>query len=229
MSSLNKARTSSVSLNVNRLSLAVIAMARLTLASMAADSGVLPGMTLVRSSRANVYVPLLAVGVSVRTRWRCLDFAGDDAALGWRRPQRLDNAALPGRVRSKRFSDFRPAWIGAEQLRLSRHPHGPTRPTVPAISPCSHVFSPIKSNSDVGDPNDAICHQRVPVVLAGPRHNATAKPERSARGLLRAEGIWRSDHAYWMSRRASLFAMAHGFMRFGSRATSGPRSPLERT
>jgi hypothetical protein len=41
MSWLNKARISSASLNVNRFSLAVIAIARLTFASIAAESGVL--------------------------------------------------------------------------------------------------------------------------------------------------------------------------------------------
>jgi hypothetical protein len=41
MSSLNKALISSASSNVKRLGLAVIATARLTLATMAADSGVL--------------------------------------------------------------------------------------------------------------------------------------------------------------------------------------------
>jgi hypothetical protein len=41
ISSLNKARISSASLNVNRFSVAVIAIARLTFANMAADSGVL--------------------------------------------------------------------------------------------------------------------------------------------------------------------------------------------
>jgi hypothetical protein len=41
MSSLNKDRISSASLNVKRLSVAVIAMARFTFANMAADSGVL--------------------------------------------------------------------------------------------------------------------------------------------------------------------------------------------
>src|SRR5437016_1390019 len=46
MRSLNKARTSSASLNVKRLRLAVIAIARLTFANMAADSGVLQGIYL---------------------------------------------------------------------------------------------------------------------------------------------------------------------------------------
>jgi hypothetical protein len=41
MSWLNKARIWSASSNVKRLSLAVIAIARLTFANMAADSGVL--------------------------------------------------------------------------------------------------------------------------------------------------------------------------------------------
>jgi hypothetical protein len=41
MSSLNKARIWSASLNVKRLSAAVIIIARLTFASMAADAGVL--------------------------------------------------------------------------------------------------------------------------------------------------------------------------------------------
>jgi hypothetical protein len=41
MSSLNKARISSASLNVKRFSVAVIVIARLTFANMAADSGVL--------------------------------------------------------------------------------------------------------------------------------------------------------------------------------------------
>jgi hypothetical protein len=50
MRSLNKTRTSSASLNVRRLSAAVIAIARLTFADMAADSGVLLGIILVRSS-----------------------------------------------------------------------------------------------------------------------------------------------------------------------------------
>src|ERR1700760_3695117 len=52
MSSLNKARTSSASLNVKRLRAAVIAIARLTFADMAADSGVLPGIIVVRASFA---------------------------------------------------------------------------------------------------------------------------------------------------------------------------------
>jgi len=47
---LNKARTSSASWNVKRLRLAVIAIARLTFANMAADSGVLLGIILVRTS-----------------------------------------------------------------------------------------------------------------------------------------------------------------------------------
>src|SRR6202011_5388889 len=55
MRSLNKARTSSPSLNVKRLRLAVIAIARLTFANMAADSGVLLGIILVRSSFAIRY------------------------------------------------------------------------------------------------------------------------------------------------------------------------------
>jgi hypothetical protein len=41
MSSLNKARISSASSNVKRFNLAVIAIARLTFANMAAESGVL--------------------------------------------------------------------------------------------------------------------------------------------------------------------------------------------
>ena len=41
ISSLNKARISSALLNVKRFSMAVIAIARLTFANMAADSGVL--------------------------------------------------------------------------------------------------------------------------------------------------------------------------------------------
>jgi hypothetical protein len=41
ISLLNKTRISSASLNVKRLSVAVIAIARLTFANMAADSGVL--------------------------------------------------------------------------------------------------------------------------------------------------------------------------------------------
>jgi hypothetical protein len=61
MRSLNKARTSSASLNVKRLRLAVIAIARLTFANMAADSGVLPGIILVRSSFAIRYFPPSAV------------------------------------------------------------------------------------------------------------------------------------------------------------------------
>src|SRR5580692_10605903 len=61
MRSLNKARTSSASLNVKRLRLAVIAMARLTLANMAADSGVLLGIILVRSSFAIRYFPRVVV------------------------------------------------------------------------------------------------------------------------------------------------------------------------
>lgn len=52
MRSLNKARTSSASLNVYRLRVAVITRARLTFADMAADSGVLLGIILVRSSFA---------------------------------------------------------------------------------------------------------------------------------------------------------------------------------
>jgi hypothetical protein len=48
-------------LNVKRLSVAVIAIARLTFADMAADSGVLLGITLVRSLFAIRYYPLGAV------------------------------------------------------------------------------------------------------------------------------------------------------------------------
>src|SRR6266404_7134516 len=55
MRSLNKARTSSASLNVKRLRLAVIAIARLTFANMPPDSGVLLGIILVRSSFAIRY------------------------------------------------------------------------------------------------------------------------------------------------------------------------------
>src|SRR5579872_405229 len=62
MRSLNKARTASASLNVRRLRLAVIAIARLTLATMAADSGVLLGIILARSSFAIRYFPLGADG-----------------------------------------------------------------------------------------------------------------------------------------------------------------------
>jgi hypothetical protein len=48
-------------LNVKRLRLAVIAIARLTFADMAADSGVLLGIILVRSSFAIRYLPPGAV------------------------------------------------------------------------------------------------------------------------------------------------------------------------
>jgi hypothetical protein len=61
MRSLNKARTSSASLNVKRLRLAVIAIARLMFADMAADSGVLPEIILMRSSFAIGYFPPGAV------------------------------------------------------------------------------------------------------------------------------------------------------------------------
>src|SRR5438067_641341 len=61
MRSLNKARTSSASLYVKRLRLAVIAIARLTFATMAADSGVLPGIIRVRSSFGIGYFPSGAV------------------------------------------------------------------------------------------------------------------------------------------------------------------------
>jgi hypothetical protein len=44
-------------LNVKRLRVAVIAIARLTFADMAADSGVLLGIILVRSSFAIRYFP----------------------------------------------------------------------------------------------------------------------------------------------------------------------------
>src|ERR1700678_350370 len=57
MRSLNKARTWSASLNVKRLRLAVIAIARLTLAATAADSGVRLGIIVVRSSFAIRYFP----------------------------------------------------------------------------------------------------------------------------------------------------------------------------
>src|SRR5580692_7972295 len=49
MRSLNTARILSASSNVKRLRVGVIAIARLTLANMAADSGVLLGIILVRS------------------------------------------------------------------------------------------------------------------------------------------------------------------------------------
>src|SRR5260370_16448628 len=73
MRSLNKARTSSASLNVKRLRLAVIAIARLTFANMAADSGVLLGIISVRSSFAIRCFPPSAVertfGARTATSW----------------------------------------------------------------------------------------------------------------------------------------------------------------
>src|ERR1700745_3729209 len=57
---------SAASLNVKRLRLAVIAIARLTPANMAADSGVLLGIILLRSSFAISYLPRVAVARGFR-------------------------------------------------------------------------------------------------------------------------------------------------------------------
>src|SRR3981081_101034 len=101
MRSLNKARTSSASLNVKRLRLAVIAIARLTFANMAADSGVLLGIILAPSSFAIHYFPPSAVertfGAS-RPRRDSLDIAA------WNPP--ICNLAVLRNSRYLKQADF---------------------------------------------------------------------------------------------------------------------------
>src|SRR5438105_7280324 len=90
MRSLNKARISSASLYVRRLGVAVIAIARLTFADMAADSGVLLGINLVRSSFA-IRFPLGARSPGPPQRRRAAaDQAVSEVAIGQHGPPRAD-------------------------------------------------------------------------------------------------------------------------------------------
>src|SRR5438309_8602589 len=90
MRSLNKARISSASLYVRRLRVAVIAIARLTFADMAADSGVLLGINLVRSSFA-IRFPLGARSPGPPQRRRAAaDQAVSEVAIGQHGPPRAD-------------------------------------------------------------------------------------------------------------------------------------------